>query len=566
MKKIIILLLNICLCIIVGTTSIYAWYTNYFGIKTDDDILLSSNSSYYDSGTGTEADPYIISEARHLYNLAWLQDLGFYDDLDPTTQEVKDPFYFKLKNDIDMKDLTRNGVQSPIPPIGIDGHKFISNFDGSGFTINNLIISTDFSNTDYIKPDTFILNAHTTDTISGNTIITTGVGTFGVVATLNITNETGEVTKSLGVSNFILNKSKINNTKETANVGIVCGKVEGNINKVGVGYSAISSSATLASKYSLVGAIDEGIKDELSGAGGDLIIDAGTSKTDLAPNGTVVDINENAKYCGYFKAADYTTPGYISVQGESHVYTSDEFGKLSDNTYTNYVNIYNKYKDGSSFVARFESNNYDATFTTTEKGINYIYPQSGIWFKGVSNGTATIYAIGNDKSGTEVFSIYKLNVITSEDGKTITYSNDPTKGAIETTFTIHNTSGRTGAFFNFQVEKGSFYFIGKTSNPGASTSRPKFVYFILPVGTDGFNGGINSIEFVDVNNFEVPGLAESYVPFKVYATLAGSGEIWFVRKVDKLYYYNSNFTVSNTTATETTNKPDVSTEGWGPPS
>lgn len=575
MKKIIILLLNICLCIIVGTTSIYTWYTNYFGIKTDDTKLLSSNSSYYDSGTGTETDPYIISEARHLYNLAWLQDLGFYDDANTDTPEI-DKFYFKLKNNIDMKDLTKNSVQSPIPPIGIDGHPFISNFNGTGFTIDNLIISTDFSNANYIKPDESILKDHTTDTISGGTIITTGVGTFGVVETKG-TSTTGETTTSDSVSNFIINKAKINNTIESAVVGIVCGNAKGNLNQIGVGYSAISSSATLSSKYSLIGAVDASIKDDLSGAGGDLIIDPKDETTNLAESNTVVSVpgsSDAARYIGQFKITNYSMISSMYAPIESHelinsgihIYNLSSADRHVDD-YTNiasdYKKIYEEHTSGK--VARFDTKDKIVTDANGKE-----YPDSGIWFDGITDGIATIFVEGNDSNGFEAFSVYQLEY--NQDNKTL-------KNKIETTFIFENAGGRSACFFRFNVSYGKEYFLGSASKTSytytdtAGTSqtvtvsnRPKFVYFILPVGEEGKSKlGIRNIEFVDINNLVIPGLTEGYAAFKVYATLANSGEIWFVRKEEMLYYYSTNFIVSDTTATETTNKADVSIDKWGPP-
>ena len=57
---------------------------------------MSSKNLYFESGNGSKDNPYIISQPVHLYNLAWLQDLGYFDsdkDSDSST-EIKDRYYY----------------------------------------------------------------------------------------------------------------------------------------------------------------------------------------------------------------------------------------------------------------------------------------------------------------------------------------------------------------------------------------------------------------------------------------------------------------------------------------
>ena len=91
---------------------------------------------YYASGTGDAGDPYVITKPRHLYNLAWLQYLGFYNK---SAGIDNHQFYFVLGNNIDMSEF------GPIPPIGSELNPFVGNFDGQGYVVSNVTISNKFS-------------------------------------------------------------------------------------------------------------------------------------------------------------------------------------------------------------------------------------------------------------------------------------------------------------------------------------------------------------------------------------------------------------------------------------
>lgn len=257
MKKLINPIISIVLLIIVLNTSLYAWYTNYYGVNTTDEVLLSSNSLYFASGNGSKDNPFEITEARHLYNLAWLQDLGYFNDDNA-------PYYFKITKNIDMSDLTKNNVQSPIPPIGIDEYPFIGVLNGNDYIIDCLYVSTDFSNINYIKPSDTVLSSHT-ETINENTIVTTSVGFFGIIgddsasssSTTNDTDSTESATVTASASYFYLNNVNIESTVSSTTVGLLAGSVYGNLSYAGVCYSKLTLSNSVTSDYTLVGKYDE---------------------------------------------------------------------------------------------------------------------------------------------------------------------------------------------------------------------------------------------------------------------------------------------------------------------
>lgn len=107
--------------------------------------------SYYESGSGTEEDPFIITRPRHLYNLSRLQGLGLYGE----------KTYFQLGK-VDLGGVDSNGVPmcyaddsstvkkpyldmsgsdrdtNPINAIGSEALPFYGEFDGQNVEIKNL--------------------------------------------------------------------------------------------------------------------------------------------------------------------------------------------------------------------------------------------------------------------------------------------------------------------------------------------------------------------------------------------------------------------------------------------
>ena len=85
------------------------------------------------TGSGTQADPYLITKASELYGISFMVSTG-------TTYAGK---YFKLDINLDM-----NGDTLTFTPIGTSSSKyFAGNFDGDGHTISNLRLNTAYSRT-----------------------------------------------------------------------------------------------------------------------------------------------------------------------------------------------------------------------------------------------------------------------------------------------------------------------------------------------------------------------------------------------------------------------------------
>ena len=137
-------IIAICVAAIFGgitaVTSSLAWMNITASMeRSHNPIEGTVEDAYYASGSGTQADPFIITRPRHLYNLAWLQLLGYYNK----TGQEDHQFYFELGDNIDMGDYC------PIPPIGTEYNPFAGNFNGNGYVVSNLTVSNDFNDYTY---------------------------------------------------------------------------------------------------------------------------------------------------------------------------------------------------------------------------------------------------------------------------------------------------------------------------------------------------------------------------------------------------------------------------------
>ena len=173
--------------LIASASTNIAWFDPV--AKVDNSKILGETvGSYFKSGKGTEDDPYLLDNPVHVYNLAWLQYIGYFnngqEENGTGTVDAEDQVYFKLDGDIDM-----SGFNSAIPPIGTAKYPFIGNFDGSGYTISNCETSNDFADTK--KHPSIITDIEDAEC----------VGFFGVVGKL--TNQTFTYSTAINeVKNF----------------------------------------------------------------------------------------------------------------------------------------------------------------------------------------------------------------------------------------------------------------------------------------------------------------------------------------------------------------------------
>lgn len=210
-------------------TSSVAWFT--YGTKIaftggTEDINVSGGAEafYYESGSGASIqDPYIISNKKHLYNLAWLQYMGYYNDSTINHGVGIQQKYFKIKDGVTTLDL--EGLT--LPPIGTDKYPFLGNFDGNGCVIKNFTISNDnpaLDSSDFgvAKPANF-----------GGGTQPEVVGFFGVVGKLPSQSITYN-SSIISINNLTLKDFTVKSKTSTTLIGLAAGYVDGAMNGVKV--------------------------------------------------------------------------------------------------------------------------------------------------------------------------------------------------------------------------------------------------------------------------------------------------------------------------------------------
>lgn len=252
-----------------------AWFTHYAKVesKSEGDALVS----YFAYGKGTEDDPYGITQPRHLYNLAWLQDMGKFNQ-DKDGDNKIDTVYFKLdtsksdNNTIDMSNF------SALPPIGTEQYPFVGSFVGVGKDnekpiIRGIKISNNFSDYSYHPANVTAFDSGTNKVNQPHI-----VGFFGVVGEVGELSPTDYTSSALKISDFVLAGASVTSSVTDTLVGIAAGYVNGTMENVGVtsasdtqstlhlngtvsNYSTTNKSFTHVSDYTLVGYAEDAYKD-----------------------------------------------------------------------------------------------------------------------------------------------------------------------------------------------------------------------------------------------------------------------------------------------------------------
>lgn len=206
----------------------YAWFTNHNNV-TNNDLKGSTEGAYFARGDGTQADPYVINQPIHLYNLAWLQYIGAFDGKEP---------YFIIEKDLKMDGWT-------LPPIGTTDHPFKGHLDGYDKThsqnqtstakISNLTISNDFAAYKGKHPAAVTKDNFQTLNITG---------LFGVI------EQPTKDTNTPSLQNLYVDKLTVSSTTRQTLTGLVAGYVNGKIDGVGINDSKLDlASGTTTASY-----------------------------------------------------------------------------------------------------------------------------------------------------------------------------------------------------------------------------------------------------------------------------------------------------------------------------
>lgn len=199
----------------ISTTAFsFSWFSNRNNVTRN--IEGKTAGAYFARGRGTQDDPFVINRPIHLYNLAWLQDVGYFDSKKT---------YFIIEKDLDMTGWT-------LPPIGNEAHPFIGELDGfdtvhgtnkSAVKISNLTISNKFSD--------FQRHPSSITSISG----CNAMGFFGTFG-----EEKKDYAEDAPVAkNFYLDKVTVKSEEQENLIGSLAGYVNGKISDIGISNSII---------------------------------------------------------------------------------------------------------------------------------------------------------------------------------------------------------------------------------------------------------------------------------------------------------------------------------------
>lgn len=260
------------LIIVISFSAIsFAWLASGKHLNFPSSFGGSATPAYFAGGDGSKDNPFRITNPVHLYNLAWLQYLGYFNRRKGFNNGL-DQTYFELGGNVDM-------AGRAIPPIGTEEYPFIGKFDGNGHKVTNLTISNKKGTGDLVYSPT---NAKFSNNIlrfvdDSKAHDIEIVGMFGVTGNYkdylndylkyHAKNPTDFKTADVNVSNFYVDKIHVRSNSAKTLAGLAAGYIGGNFSDVGVYRSDIKFAANaqangvagvgVLSKYSLVGAYNE---------------------------------------------------------------------------------------------------------------------------------------------------------------------------------------------------------------------------------------------------------------------------------------------------------------------
>lgn len=207
----------------------------------------STAATYFAGGNGTEEDPYIITRPVHMYNLAWLQYNGEFNNNNA-------PYHFRIGGDgTDYPVITELDMSGYIlPPIGTVNQPFIGVFDGNDATITNLQVSNVYGTEEgnIIKKPTKIA---TSGTLSGVNI----VGLFGVVGDYAGAASSYD-TSATSIFDLKIKDAEIRSQLQSTLIGVAAGYVNGDVlSNVGI----INSTINLPDSSTAYGGMTSNVSD-----------------------------------------------------------------------------------------------------------------------------------------------------------------------------------------------------------------------------------------------------------------------------------------------------------------
>ena len=202
----------------------YAWFLNTEFVEPT--LSGFSISAYFGGGDGSSNDPYQIKTSRHLYNLAWLQYLGYFNqpgtgnepDENNTTSLTQ--YSFEITQDLEMDDWC-------LPPIGTSEYPFIGLLNGNGHKITDLKTSNQFTDFGNRHPNTV------TQANYKNAEIIGFVGAIGEIDSMEYHGYSVS-SSAIAIANIKLVDTLVSTTTTKTLVGIAAGYINGKVEDVGI--------------------------------------------------------------------------------------------------------------------------------------------------------------------------------------------------------------------------------------------------------------------------------------------------------------------------------------------
>lgn len=454
--------------LLLGTTT-FCWLSLANGSRVDFPTSFgSAKPNYFESGDGSPGDPYLISSPVHLYNLAWLQYLGYFNkNSDLTNGRAQS--YFKLKNDLVM-----TGVA--IPPIGTAEYPFLGHFDGNGCVVSSLTVSNAFDDLKNVRPTAAVFDREsaggklqTAGSKAGSMTEVAIVGLFGVTGDYGALIENGT---NPNYANVNCQQYTTDSTEEKKTLIPVPSDVT-TISENDLYYAAMYVGnfytdilhVRSVSQNTLIGLAAGYVKGSIENVGvyrADMML----SKDARALDGTVQGIVSKYTLVGDF---DADTVGWSENPGTSGSSPGAGFGNSIDmRTINRRVSYIYGARADTYATSKYSSTGYKVNF---DRKFKYSYPY---WNE---NGTLNQYLETYFQSGNNITSVIPLNV-----NKTLMRLEDPE---------IPRDNGRMYTIqwyldkeYEVTHDKNMGYFVG--NDTGTSTSIRAI---ISPIASSG-GGGI----------------------------------------------------------------------------
>lgn len=394
LKKSIISLMGLSIIgCITGIT--YAWFGSNDKVKLTDIYEGLSSGAYFAYGDGESADSaFGINEPRHLYNLAWLQYMGMFNQDENNDGAIDHQYYFEIDENL-VGDLDMSGYV--LPPIGTEEYPFVGTFNGNGKTVSNLTISN-YIGSGYITDYPYTVESSDFNGDSQLEII----GFFGVVGYIPTETYDFSISSAINsVSNLYLDNIVVKNNSNKVLAGLLAGYVNAPFSISGVHYSGFDikngtsniddTTFTKVSKYTIFGDINAD-RYSYAGAGG------GGQQNDFGGSIDFASFDKRVSYVIGSKTSTRNTQ-YTKTGINGNVYPLNaNYYWSTENTYTTTAGLgTGSYMPLNVDLTKLTTNNNDLVSYDVSSGEPVLETNTG-YITGYGTGSNTTTRIGHSLS------------------------------------------------------------------------------------------------------------------------------------------------------------------------